>query len=313
MANIPSGSSLGPYQVADLIGKGGMGEVYRAHDTRLDRDVALKVLPPEFSKDSDRLARFTQEAKTTALLNHPNIIAVYDVGTDRGVPFVVSELLEGETLRARIARGPLGVRSAVAYGLELARGLVAAHRLGIVHRDLKPENVFVTRDDRVKILDFGLATCRRAALGCASPDSSTAARAGLVGTIGYSAPEQIRSGEPDHRADIFSVGVILYEMIAGAAPFHGSSPIDTVVAILHDDPTPLGTRRAVPRGLEDVVHHCLEKDPAARFQTAHDLAFSLESVRRQAHEPVRARASAAWRPLVGSLMRGRLATFFNLL
>ena len=310
MASIPSGSHLGPYQVEDLIGKGGMGEVYRAHDTRLDRPVALKVLPREFSTDTDRLARFTQEARTTALLNHPNIIAVYDVGTHLGVPFVVSELLDGETLRARIARGHLSLRTSVGYGVELARGLVAAHRLGVVHRDLKPENVFVTRDERVKILDFGLATCRRAALACA-PESSTSPGRGLVGTIGYSAPEQTRGGDADHRADIFSVGVILYEMIAGVPPFQRASPIDTVVAILHDDPAPLGAHRPIPPVLEDVVHHCLEKDPAARFQSAHDLAFTLDSIRRQIGDGAKPRA-AAW-PLVASALRSRLANLISLL
>ena len=192
MAHISSGSQLGPYELEALIGKGGTGEVYRAHDSRLNRRVALKVLAPKFTADADRLARFTQEARTTALLNHPNVIAVYDVGTHLGVPFVVSELLDGETLRARIAGGALPLSTALTYGLELARGLVAAHSLGITHRDLKPENVFVTRDDRVKILDFGLATCREAALACAGPDSSTSSGGGMVGTIGYAAPEQIR-------------------------------------------------------------------------------------------------------------------------
>jgi len=311
MASIPSGSHLGPYQVEDLIGKGGMGEVYRAHDTRLDRRVALKVLPADCSSDVDRLARFAQEARTTALLNHPNIIAVYDVGTDHGVPFVVSELLDGETLRARISRGRVGLRTALTCGIELAHGLAAAHRLGVVHRDLKPENVFLTRDERVKILDFGLATCRRAALACASPDSSTAPNRCLLGTIGYGAPEQIRGAETDHRADIFSLGVILYELIAGAAPFHGPSAIDTIVAILHEDPAPLGTRRAIPRALEDVVHHCVEKDPSARFQTALDLAFSLESIRRQVGDAA-PRATHAW-PIVGNMLRGGLANLLSLL
>ena len=311
MASIPHGSHLGPYQVEDLIGRGAMGEVYRAHDTRLDRRVALKVLAPALSSDADRLARFAQEARTTALLNHPNIIAVYDVGTHLGVPFVVSELLDGETLRARIARGHLGVRVALTYGTELARGLRAVHGLGIVHRDLKPENVFVTRDERVKILDFGLASDQRAA-PCASPNSSTATGGGIVGTIGYSAPEQIRGAETDHRADIFSFGVILYEMLAGAPPFRAGSPIDTIVAILHDDPPPLVRRREIPRALEDLVCHCLEKHPAARFQTAHDLVFSLDSVRRGVADRGTAGRRAAW-PIVGAVLRSRFANFLNLI
>jgi eukaryotic-like serine/threonine-protein kinase len=313
MTCISRGSQLGPYQIEDLIGKGGMGEVYRAHDTRLDRHVALKVLAPQFTTDADRLARFTQEARTTALLNHPNVIAVYDVGTHQGIPFVVSELLVGETLRARISGGPVPLRTAIVYGLELARGLIAAHRLNIVHRDLKPENVFVTRDDRVKILDFGLATCHEAALACADPESSTSSgRVGMVGTIGYAAPEQIRGGAADHRSDIFSFGVILYEMIAGRPPFHGTSAIDTVIAILHDEPRSIGERRFVPRALDDLVHHCLEKHAAARFQSAHDLAFSLDSVRRSLDEPAPAPARG-WRERSHSLLGGRLATLFPFL
>jgi eukaryotic-like serine/threonine-protein kinase len=312
MASIPHGSHLGPYQVENLIGKGGMGEVYRAHDTRLDRAVALKVLAPEFSSDADRLARFTEEARTTALLNHPNIIAVYDVGTHLGMPFVVSELLDGETLRARLTHGRLGVRATLAYGLELARGLAAAHRLGVVHHDLKPENVFITRDDRVKILDFGLATCRRAALACAGPESSTAAGRGIIGTIGYAAPEQVRGGDTDHRADIFSLGVMLYEMAAGTPPFRAASPIDTVVATLHDEPAPLVSCRAMPRAFEDVVRHCLEKHATARFQTAHDLAFSLDSILRGIGDAAAPRMRRAW-PSVSGVLRNRFANLLNLI
>jgi serine/threonine protein kinase len=311
MATILSGSQVGPYHVEGLIGKGGMGEVYRAHDTRLDRRVALKVLPPQFSGDAERLARFMQEARTTALVNHPNIIAVYDVGTHDGIPFVVSELLDGETLRARIARGCFGVHAALACGAELAHGLAAAHRLGVVHRDLKPENIFLTRDGGVKILDFGLATCRKAALACANPDSSTATGRGVLGTIGYGAPEQIRGGETDHRADLFSLGVILYETIAGVAPFLGATPIDTIVAILQDDPVPLGARRPIPRALEDIVHHCLEKDPSRRFQTALDLAFSLESIRHHLDDPA-PRTASTW-PFVGEMLRGGFANLLNML
>jgi eukaryotic-like serine/threonine-protein kinase len=309
MTSISHGSHLGPYQVEDLIGKGGMGEVYRAQDTRLNRHVALKVLAPEFTTDADRLARFTQEARTTALLNHPNIISVYDVGTHLGVPFVVSELLDGDTLRARIANGPLSLRVALTYGLELARGLVAAHRLGVVHRDLKPENVFITRDDRVKILDFGLAMCREAALACSDPDSSTSTgRGALVGTIGYASPEQVRGANVDHRSDIFSLGVMLYEMITGVAPFHGKSAIDTLIAILNEEPVRLRDRRLIPCPLEDVVHHCLEKDPTARFQTAHDLAFNLDVCLRSILDV----APRKVRDFSRGLLRGRLATLFHL-
>ena len=312
MAHISSGSQLGPYELEALIGKGGTGEVYRAHDSRLNRRVALKVLAPEFTTDADRLARFTQEARTTALLNHPNVIAVYDVGTHLGVPFVVSELLDGETLRARIAGGALPLSTALTYGLELARGLVAAHSLGITHRDLKPENVFVTRDDRVKILDFGLATCREAALACAGPDSSTSSGGGMVGTIGYAAPEQIRGDCADHRSDIFSFGVVLYEMIAGAAPFRRNAPIDTIIAILNSDPPPLSGRQRIPQHVNAIVRHCLEKKPSARFQSAHDLAFSLDLALRWINESRSASARVAWRAFSRAVLPNAVAAMLQL-
>jgi serine/threonine protein kinase len=316
VTSIATGSQLGRYQVHDLIARGGMGEVYRAHDTRLNRNVALKVLAPRFAIDSDRLARFTQEARTTARLNHPNIVAVYDVGSHLGVPFVVSELLDGDTLRARIKTGALMLRTAVGYALDIARGLVAAHQFGVVHRDLKPENIFVTRDNRVKILDFGLAKVREDMLacacgdcetnGCARCDSSISTEPGiLVGTVGYGSPEQVRGVPADHRADIFSLGIILYEMLAGAAPFRGDSAVETLHAILKEEPIPLRDRdERIPPPFDDIVRHCLEKDRDARFQSAHDLAFSLELVLRSLADDDRARAR---RP-----SRGRLAMFFRL-
>jgi serine/threonine protein kinase len=272
---------LGPYQVEGLIGKGGMGEVYRAHDTRLNRGVALKVLAASDPTDSERLARFTREARTTALVNHPNIVAVYDVGSHAGVPFVISELLDGETVRVKMREGALPLNVAVHYGLEIARGLVAAHQLGVVHRDLKPENIFITRDERVKILDFGLAKCRDETLGLLRRDSTISTGPGtILGTVGYMSPEQVRGMPTDHRSDIFSLGVILYEMIAGVPPFHGDSAVETLNAILKDDPPALRYREAreapVPSELERVVRHCLEKVPDVRFQTARDLIFSLE-------------------------------------
>jgi serine/threonine protein kinase len=269
------GFMLGPYQVDRLIGKGGMGEVYRACDTRLNRDVALKVLDASSPADPERLARFTREAQTTAQLNHPNIVAVYDVGSHAGVPFVVTELLDGETIRVKMRNGALPPRVAVRYALGIARGLVAAHRLGIAHRDLKPENIFITRDERVKILDFGLAKCRHETHGLR--DSSISTGPGTVlGTVGYMSPEQVRGLPTDHRSDIFSLGVILYEMMAGTAPFHGDSAVETLNAILKEDPPSL--RRLVPQlpvELERVIGHCLEKAADDRFQTARDLIFSL--------------------------------------
>lgn len=275
--NLESGSRLGPYEVDSLIAAGGMGAVYRARDTRLDREVALKVLVPNATIDSARLARFSQEAKTTALLSHPNIVAVYDVGLEQGVPFVVSELLHGETLRARMREGPRPVREAIRYAIEIARGLSAAHHLGVVHRDLKPENIFITEDERLKILDFGLAKCRNETLGVPGEDPSISTQPGtILGTVGYMSPEQVRGGSTDARSDLFSLGVILHEMISGTAPFRGNSAVETLYSILKDDAPPLAPREGITPEVEHVVRHCLEKQPGARFQSARDLVFVLE-------------------------------------
>jgi serine/threonine protein kinase len=301
------GSMLGPYLVDRLIGKGGVGEVYGARDTRLNRGVALKVLAASSPADSERLARFTLEARTTALLNHPNIVAIYDVGSHAGVPFVVTELLDGETVRVKMRNGALLPRVAVHYALEIARGLVAAHQLGVAHRDLKPENIFITRDERVKILDFGLAKCLNDTIGLR--DSSISTGPGTVlGTVGYMSPEQVRGLPTDHRSDIFSLGVILYEMMAGTAPFHGDSPVETLNAILHEDPPRLRHRiPRIPVELERVVRHCLEKDPDARFQTARDLIFSLDLTLRQAQRagrrPKRRTFLSATRRLLAPLLQ----------
>jgi serine/threonine protein kinase len=275
--NLRTGLRLGPYEVERLIGAGGTSEVYQARDTRLHRKVALKVLVPGVTVDADRLARFAQEARTTALLSHPNVVGVYDVGSHEGLPYVVSELLYGETLRARMTRGPLPVRVVIGHAVEIARGLAAAHEAGIVHRDLKPENLFVTEEERLKILDFGLARCRKETLGFPHQDSSTSTQPGtILGTVGYMSPEQVRGGSTDARADIFSVGVILHEMLSGAAPFHGDSAVETMHAILKQETPPLPHRREGSPELARVVRHCLEKNPSARFQSARDLAFVLE-------------------------------------
>jgi serine/threonine protein kinase len=271
------GSAVGPYEVERLMASGGMGDVYRARDTRLDRQVALKVFAAGVRMDADLLARFAQEARTTALLNHPNIVAVFDVGSHDGVPYVVSELLRGNTLRAQLRDGALPVRVAVGYALEIARGLVAAHDVDVVHRDLKPENVFITDDQRLKILDFGLAKCRKTALGLSNDDGSKSTQPGtILGTVGYMSPEQVRGAAADARADIFSVGVILHEMISGRPPFHGESAVETLHAILKDDAPALPPRRGVTPELDHVVRHCLEKNANGRFQSARDLAFVLE-------------------------------------
>jgi len=260
-----------------------MGEVYKARDTRLNRDVALKILPATAAGDADRLRRFAQEARAAAALNHPNILVVHDVGTESGVPFVVSELLEGESLRARLASGPVPPRKAMEYAAQMARGLAAAHDRGIVHRDLKPDNVFVTSDGRVKILDFGLAKLTAAAGAPPSPHTAaptieSATTPGLVlGTIGYMSPEQVRGLAADHRSDIFSFGAILYEMLSGRRAFAGATPADTMSAILVADPPDAPALRAAPP-LDRLARRCLEKNPDERFQSAHDLAFDVEGL-----------------------------------
>jgi len=280
---LPSGTRLGPYEIQSALGAGGMGEVYRARDTRLDRTVAIKVLPASFSADPDRLQRFAQEARAAAALNHPNILSIFDIGDQQGSPYVVSELLEGETLRERLRSGALSIRKAVDYGLQIARGLAAAHEKGIVHRDLKPENIFVTNDGRVKILDFGLAKLTQPDAPAARADAPTLqalTEPGVVmGTVGYMSPEQVRGKAADPRSDIFAFGAILYEMIAGKRAFRGDTSADTMSAILKEEVPELSeTARNVPPSLERIVRHCLEKNPTQRFQSAGDLAFGLEAL-----------------------------------
>ena len=273
-----------------------MGEVYRARDTRLGRDVAIKVLPAGLSSDPDRLARFEQEARAAAALNHPNILAVFDIGEYASSPYIVSEVLEGETLRERVANGALPVRKAIEYAIQVARGLAAAHEKGIIHRDLKPDNVFVTTDGRVKILDFGLAKLTErepAALSVSAlPTSPPLTVAGMVlGTIGYMAPEQVRGLAADARTDIFAFGALLYEMLSGRRAFGGDTTIDVMTAILKEDPPDLPAgERPMPPTLQRIVDRCLERNPAARFQTATDLAFALESL--SAHSDTTAAVAA---------------------
>jgi Tol biopolymer transport system component len=280
---LAAGSRLGPYEILSAIGAGGMGEVYRAKDPRLGREVAIKVLPASFSSDTDRLRRFEQEAKAAGVLNHPNITAVYDIGTYEDAPYVVQELLEGETLRSALSGGRLSPRKAIDYALQTAHGLSAAHEKGIVHRDLKPENLFVTRDGRLKILDFGLAKLTHQEEGSQAtnlPTATAGTEPGVVlGTLGYMSPEQVRGKPADPRSDIFSFGSILYEMLSGKRAFHGDSAADTMSAILKEDPPDLSvTNQAISPGLERIVRHCLEKNPEQRFHSAHDLAFDLEAL-----------------------------------
>jgi serine/threonine protein kinase len=280
---VAQGTRLGPYEVLSPLGAGGMGEVYRARDTRLGRDVAIKVLPASFASDKDRLHRFEQEASAAGTLNHPNILSIHDVGTHDGAPYVVSELLEGDTLRRRLSGTALPQRRAIDYALQLANGLAAAHEKGIVHRDLKPENVFITKDGRVKILDFGLAKLIQVN-GNEAQSNVPTRRAdtdpGIVlGTVGYMSPEQVRGRPLDHRSDIFAFGAILYEMLSGQRAFRGDSPADTMSAILREDPPDLSsTNHTVSTALERLVDHCLEKNPEERFHSARDLAFALEAL-----------------------------------
>src|SRR5438128_9112855 len=277
-----TGTKLGRYEIRAKIGEGGMGEVYRARDTQLGRDVAVKVLPSTYSVDEHRLSRFEQEASAASALNHPNILIVHDIGSHEGSPYVVSELLEGETLRKRISGAPLAQRRAIDYALQIAHGLAAAHEKGIVHRDLKPDNIFITKDGRVKILDFGIAKLTQREGSRSQTDIPTRrvnTDPGVVmGTVGYMSPEQVRGQAVDHRSDIFAFGAILYEMLSGRRAFHGESPADTMSAILKEDPPDLSdTNQNVSPALERLVNHCLEKNPEARFHSASDLAFALET------------------------------------
>ncbi len=280
---LAAGSKLGPYEILSAIGAGGMGEVYKAKDPRLGREVAIKVLPASFSQDADRLRRFEQEAKAAGVLNHPNITAVYDIGTHDDAPYVVQELLEGETLRAVLSGGRVPPRKAIDYALQIAHGLSAAHEKGIVHRDLKPENLFVTKDGRLKILDFGLAKLTHQEEGNQAtnfPTATAGTEPGVVmGTLGYMSPEQVRGKPADPRSDIFSFGAILYEMLSGKRAFHGDSAADTMSAILREDPPDLSvTNQSISPGLERIVRHCLEKNPEQRFHSAHDVAFALDAL-----------------------------------
>jgi Tol biopolymer transport system component len=280
---LAAGTRLGPYEVLAPIGAGGMGEVYRAKDPRLGREVAIKVLPASFSQDPDRLKRFEQEARAAGVLNHPNITAVHDLGTHEGAPYIVTELLEGETLRARLLAGSLPVRKAIDYAVQIARGLAAAHEKGIVHRDLKPENLFLTKDGRVKILDFGLAKLKPETGDDGKTDMKTVSggtEPGVVlGTMGYMSPEQVRGKPADRRSDLFAFGTILYEMLSGQRAFRGDTAADTITAILTKEPSDLSqTNREIHPGIDRIVRHCLEKNPEERFESARDVAFDLESL-----------------------------------
>lgn len=279
------GESVGPYRIVSQLGSGGMGEVYRARDARLGRYVAIKVVLEAFSNDADRVRRFEQEARAASMLNHPNILAIYDVGTHNGTPYVVSELLAGETLRNRLIDGALSRRKAIDYALQIVEGLAAAHEKGITHRDLKPENLFVTQDGRVKVLDFGLAKLTEPQGSTPHTEATTLLKTSatepgmIVGTVGYMSPEQVRGERVDSRSDLFSFGAILYEMLTGKHAFQAGSAVETMNAILKDEPAELTEEsEKIPPAIQRIIQHCLEKNPRERFQSAGDIGFALEAL-----------------------------------
>ncbi len=282
---LSAGSKLGPYEILSPLGAGGMGEVYRARDTKLRREVAIKVLPQTLAGDGEALARFEREAFAVAALSHPNILSIFDFGNQDGVAFAVTELLEGETLREKLASGPIPQREAVDCAVQIARGLSAAHERGIVHRDLKPENLFVTKEGHLKILDFGLA--KREEKVAPGEETSAPTQSGhttpgtIMGTVGYMSPEQVRGLSVDHRSDIYSLGAVLYEMLSGTKAFKRETPIDTLAAIMRDQPTDLSkSGQDILPALNQIVFHCLEKDRDNRFQSARDVAFALSESAR---------------------------------
>ncbi len=314
---ITPGQQLGPYEILASIGAGGMGEVYKARDTRLKRDVAVKVLPQSFAADADRLRRFQLEAQSAGAMNHPNILVVYDIGTQDNAPYLVSELLEGETLRDRLREGKISAAKAVDYARQIANGLAAAHAKGITHRDIKPENLFLTKDSRVKILDFGLAkvTSSAKSAGDFATETQVTDPGAVLGTASYMSPEQVRAQPVDHRSDIFSLGCVLYEMLSGHRAFQGNTSVETMNAILKEDPPELtALDGSLPPALDRVVRHCLEKNPDDRFQSARDLAFDLDSLSQTSGRvppTSTARPPANWIPwataavlLVGGLAAG---------
>jgi len=270
---------LGRYRIVSPLGAGGMGEVYRAEDTLLNRQVAVKVLPEHLAENLDALKRFQKEAKALAALSHTNILAIHDFVSEQGLSFVVIELLEGATLRARITKSSLPWQKAVEIATGIAEGLAAAHSKGVIHRDLKPENIFLTSQGGLKILDFGLARLKPVVAEeelTESPTISRMTESGIVmGTVPYMSPEQVRGEAADARSDIFSFGCVLYEMLAGKRPFSGSNAAETTAAILRDDPPKLA---GVPPELDRIVQHCLEKDIERRLHSAHDLAFALKDL-----------------------------------
>jgi serine/threonine protein kinase len=296
----PAGTRLGRYELLESLGHGRLSEVYRARDTSIGRFVAVKVLPASLAADSAWLQRFEQEARAVGQLDHPNILSIHDLGVHEGRPYLVLELLEGQTLRERLTVPGLTVGKAISYGIQVMQGIAAAHEKGIVHRDLKPENLFVTRDGRVKILDFGLAQLRPAEPeppGEELVSLSTVTEPGLIlGTFAYMSPEQVRAERVDQRSDIFSFGAILYEMATGQRAFRANSSVETMIAILREEPPPLPPAVSEAAGLDRVIRRCLEKNPLERFQSARDVTFALEDLLAAPPPPARATPEQSDRP-----------------
>jgi serine/threonine protein kinase len=297
------GQQLGPYEILAPLARGGMGELYRARDTRLRREVALKMLPDAAAHDADSLARFDRETRAVATMNHPNILAIHDTGSFHAVPYAVTELLEGEALADRLRTGPLNPQKAVEVACQIADGLAAAHARGIIHRDIKPDNIFLTHEGRAKILDFGIARIEQPARTAGMADTIGGGRGTsaqfLIGTAGYMSPEQVRGKPIDGRTDIFSLGATFFEMLTGRRAFSRSNPVETLGAVLRDDPRKLPEAEKILPELRPFVFRCLEKDPADRYQSARDLALDLRSYQaeqlRQASERVSFRSEPPWK------------------
>ena len=299
---LSAGDLLGPYEILGPLGKGGMGEVYRARDNRLGREVALKVLPETAANDTETLARFEREARAVAALNHPNILSIHDTGEHRGIPYAVTELLEGEILSDRLRAGPLAPMRAAEIACQIADGLSAAHARGVIHRDIKPENIFLTHDGRAKILDFGIAR-----IGPKPGDITSRAAAArgvssagfVMGTAGYMSPEQVRGKPIDFRTDIFSLGAVFYEMLTGRRAYDRPSMVETMGAVLKDDPAKYPESEKIPESIRGFVFRALEKDPADRYQSARDLLLDLRAYqaeqRHAAAERVQFRAEPPWK------------------
>ncbi len=304
---LQSGEHIGPYEILAPLGRGGMGNVYRARDNRLRREVALKMLVDTAANDAESLARFDRETHAVAALNHPNIVAIHDTGAYRGVPYAVTELLEGETLAERLRSGPLAPKRATEIACQIAEGLAAAHAKGVIHRDIKPDNIFLTHDGRAKILDFGIARIEKtAAQGSLSPDitltgklSSRSSGQMIVGTAGYISPEQVRGKRANAHSDIFALGAVYYEMLTGRRAFDRTTPVDTLGSVLRDDPARYPETARIPEELRRFVLRCLEKDPADRYQTARDLLLDLRAhqaeVVRESATRVRFRSEPPWK------------------